>query len=97
MLVTTAALACGQSGFTVDFANCTEFAGVGPIDFDTASGLVPAPLHTANVSNGTNAQPTAAIVVRATSCGAVKVNNGPAKPTNISQVGVEIVAPDNTG
>ncbi len=85
-------LTSAQTPFTVDFANCTEFAGVGPIDFSRASALVPSPLQAASV--GTN---TGAIVVRATSCAGVKVNNGPSVPTNISQIGVEIVPPDNTG
>jgi hypothetical protein len=40
---------------------------------------------------------TAAIVVRATSCSAVQVNGGAPVPTNISQIGVEIVPPDGTG
>jgi hypothetical protein len=28
-------------GFYVDFVNCSEFAGVGPVDLATASALVP--------------------------------------------------------
>jgi hypothetical protein len=60
-----------------------------------AASLVPAPFSVlqivaANVS-------TAAIVVRATSRASVRVNGGDPVPTNMSQIGVEIVAPDGTG
>ena len=92
-----AGLACAQSSFTVDFSQCTEFAGVGPIDYAKASALVPSPLQAANVADPTNPQPNGAIVVRATSCESVKINSGPAKATNLSQIGVEITPPDNTG
>ncbi len=81
----------GGRGFTVDFSQCTEFAGVGPVDYGKASALVPSPF--AALPAGT----TGAIVVRATSCAGVKVNGGRAIPTNISQIGVEIVPPDGTG
>lgn len=37
------------------------------------------------------------IVVRAGSCVGVSVNGGPSIPSTFSQVGVEIVPPDNTG
>jgi hypothetical protein len=78
-------------GFTVDFSQCTEFAGVGPVDFATATALAPAPFVALAVGT------TGAIVVRATSCSGVKVNGGRATPTNISQIGLEIVPPDGTG
>ena len=78
-------------GFTVDFSQCTEFAGVGPIDFARASALVPAAFSTLPVGA------TAGLVVRATGCAGVSVNGGHAVPTNISQIGVEIVPPDGTG
>jgi hypothetical protein len=35
--------------------------------------------------------------VRTTSCAGVRVNGGKATPTNISQIGVELVPPDGTG
>jgi len=81
----------GGKGFVVDFTQCTEFAGVGPVDLAKASALVP-PVFTTQPA-GT----TAAIVVRATSCGDVSVNGGRPVPTIISQIGVEIVPPDGTG
>jgi hypothetical protein len=82
-------------GFSVDFSQCTEAVGVGPVSLAKASALVPAPF-TALPIVATPAT-TAAIVVRATSCAGVQVNGGAAVPTNISQIGVEIVAPDGTG
>jgi len=78
-------------GFHVDFFNCTEFAGVGPVDFARASALVPSVFTTLLVGS------TGGIVVRATSCADVSVNGGHKTPTLISQVGVEIVPPDGTG
>jgi hypothetical protein len=82
-------------GFSVDFSQCTEAVGVGPVSLAKASALVPAPFQVLPIA-ATPAS-TAAIVVRATNCAGVRVNGGPARPTNISQIGVEIVAPDNTG
>jgi len=78
-------------GFTVDFSQCTEFAGVGPVDFARASALVPSVFTTLPVGT------TGGIVVRATSCASVKVDGGRGIPTNVSQIGVEIVPPDGTG
>jgi len=78
-------------GFSVDFWQCTEFAGVGPVDFATASRLVEPAFTTLAVGS------TAAIVVRATSCASAQVNRGAGVPAIISQIGIEIVAPDGTG
>jgi len=39
----------------------------------------------------------AAIVVRATSCQGVAVGQSPAQPTELSQIGINLVAPDGTG
>src|SRR5436190_6641069 len=82
-------------GFSVDFSQCTEAVGVGPVSLMKAATLVPAPFSVLPIA----AVPmsTAAIVVRATSCESVRVNGGGAAPTNISQIGVEIAAPDGTG
>jgi hypothetical protein len=77
--------------FTVDFAGCTEFAGVGPVDLAAAQALVPSGFTTLTVGSG------GAIVVRATACDSFVVNGGAAQPGIISQIGVEIVPPDNTG
>ncbi|HKE28039.1 MAG TPA: hypothetical protein VKB88_37055 [Bryobacteraceae bacterium] len=78
-------------GFTVDFSQCTEFAGVGPVNFAKAAALVPQAFTTLAVSG------TGAIVVRATSCAGASVNGGRSVATTISQIGVEIVPPDGTG
>jgi hypothetical protein len=81
----------GARGFSVDFSQCTEFAGVGPVDFTRASSLVQPAFTTLPVGS------TAGIVVRATRCASAQVNGGPGVPTIISQIGIEIVPPDGTG
>src|SRR6516165_548663 len=80
-------------GFSVDFSQCTEFAGVGPVDLAKASSLVQPAFTTLPVGS------TAAIVVRATRCASahINANGGPGIPTTISQIGIEIVPPDGTG
>jgi hypothetical protein len=84
-----------HTAFSVDFANCTEFAGVGPVTFAKAASLVPSLFTTFPTS--TSGPATGGIVVRATSCAGVKINGGFSVPTAISQIGVEIVSPDGTG
>ncbi len=92
LLATSLAWASPAGGaFAVDFSQCTEFAGVGPVDLGRASALVPSVFTTLAIGT------TAGIVVRATSCAGVRVNGGRAVPTSISQIGVEIVPPDGTG
>jgi len=61
------------------------------VDFARASSLVQPAFTTLQVGS------TAAIVVRATSCASAQVNGGAGVPTIISQIGIEIVAPDGTG
>jgi len=78
-------------GFSVDFTQCTEFVGVGPVDFSRASSLVQSVFTTLPVGS------TAAIVARATSCASAQVNGGVGVPTIISQIGIEIASPDGTG
>src|SRR5215467_7801965 len=78
-------------GFSVDFSQCTEFAGVGPVDFGRASSLVQPAFTTLQAGSA------AAIVVRATSCASARVDGGGGVPTIISQIGIEIVPPDGTG
>jgi hypothetical protein len=66
--------------------------GVGPVNFAKASALVPSvfsALSTGSLTGG--------LVVRGTNCAGVQVNGGRSAPTNISQIGVEINAPDGTG
>jgi len=81
----------GARGFSVDFSQCTEFVGVGPVDFARASSLVQPAFTTLPVGS------TAAIVVRATSCASVQVDGGVGVRTIISQIGIEITPPDGTG
>jgi len=93
-LMVTPSLVKGEPfprGFYADFVTCTEFAGVGPVDLAKATALVPAPFTTLTVGS------TGGIVVRATSCEELSVNGGRKVPTNISQIGIEIVPPDGTG
>lgn len=78
-------------GFSVDFSQCTEFAGVGPVDFARASSLIQPAFTTLRAGS------SAAIVVRATSCAGAQVDGGSIVPTIISQIGIEIVPPDGTG
>jgi hypothetical protein len=81
----------GPQGFSVDFSQCTEFAGVGPVDFARASALVQPAFTTLPVGS------TAAIVVRSASCAGAQVNGGAGIPTVVSHIGIEIVPPDGTG
>jgi hypothetical protein len=78
--------------FNVQFAGCTEFVGWGPVSLEVAQPLVPAGYVIAGAANG-----QAAIVVRATSCEAVSVDHSSAQPTELSQIGINLVTPDGTG
>jgi hypothetical protein len=78
--------------FTVHFAGCTEFAGWGPVSLAKAQPLVPPGYVIAGAAMG-----QAAIVVRATSCDGVSIGQSPAQPTVLSQIGINLVAPDGTG
>lgn len=78
--------------FTVHFAECTEFVGWGPVSLAKAQPLVPAGYVIAGAAMG-----QAAIVVRATSCQAVSIGQSPAQPTELSQIGINVVAPDGSG
>jgi hypothetical protein len=88
-----APLASADTGsFKVHFAGCTEFVGWGPISLAVAQPLVPAGYMIAGATNG-----QAAIVVRATSCEDVGVDQAPAQATQLSQIGINLVPPDGTG
>jgi len=78
--------------FTVHFAGCTEFAGWGPVSLAKAQPLVPPGYVIAGAGPG-----QAGIVVRATSCEGVSIGQSPAQPTVVSQIGINLVAPDGTG
>jgi hypothetical protein len=78
--------------FTVHFAGCTEFVGWGPVSLDEAQPLVPTGYVIAGAAMG-----QASIVVRATSCQSVAIGQSAAQPTELSQIGINLVAPDGTG
>jgi hypothetical protein len=78
--------------FKVHFAGCTEFVGWGPVSLAAAQPLVPAGYVIAGAADG-----QAAIVVRATSCEDVSVDDSSAQPTELSQIGINLVPPDGTG
>jgi len=78
--------------FSVHFAGCTEFAGWGPVSLAKAQPLVPAGYAIAGAATG-----QAAIVVRATSCESVAIGQSPGRPTEVSQIGINLVPPDGTG
>jgi hypothetical protein len=92
MLAFAATAAWADQPLTINFTQCTEFAGVGPVNYANASALVPRQFTALSTGVG-----TAGIVVRAGSCTGVSVNGGHSIPTVFSQVGVEIVPPDKTG
>ena len=93
LFITATYGASAETGsFTVHFAGCTEFAGWGPVSLAEAQPLVPAGYVIAGAAMG-----QAAIVVRATSCLGVAVGQSPAQPTELSQIGINLVAPDGTG
>ena len=85
-------VSAGAPSFKVQFAGCTEFVGWGPVSLAAAQPLVPAGYVIAGATNG-----QAAIVVRATSCEGVSVDKSPAEATELSQIGINLVAPDGTG
>jgi len=91
-LALAATAAWADQPLTINFKNCTEFAGVGPVNYAKASALVPSKFTALQTGVGTGG-----VVVRAGSCAGVSVNGGPSIPSTFSQVGLEIVPPDNTG
>jgi hypothetical protein len=93
LCLSTTTVAVAETGsFTVHFTGCTEFAGLGPVALAEAQLLVPAGYVIAGAAMG-----QAAIVVRATSCQGVAIGQSAAQPTELSQIGINLVAPDGTG
>jgi hypothetical protein len=90
--LTFSAAAQSRNDFSVDFTNCSEFAGEGPVSLAAAKPLVPEEFTINGASSG-----TANIVVRATSCASITVNGRDPRPTSLSQIGINIVPPDGTG
>lgn len=68
--------------FKAQFAGCSEFVGWGPVPLAAAQPLVPSRYVIAGAANG-----QAAIVVRATSCEGVSVDQSRSQPTKLSQIG----------
>jgi hypothetical protein len=91
-LLAAPSISADSRSFNVQFAGCTEFVGWGPVSLAAAQPLVPAGYVIAGATDG-----QAAIVVRATSCEEVSVDQSAAQPTELSQIGVNLVAPDGTG
>lgn len=88
----TSTVSADTGSFTVHFTGCTEFAGWGPVSLAEAEPLVPSGYTIAGAEMG-----QASIVVRATSCQGVSIGQSAARPTEISQIGINLVAPDGTG
>lgn len=85
-------LAADNRGFPVQFQNCVEFVGTGPVSLAKAQALVPAPFVVAADTNG-----DATIVARAARCASVKVDGFEAVPGIVSHIGIIVVSPDGTG
>ena len=75
----------------VDLTNCTEFAGVAPINEIQARALVPSRYQL--VVSGSKAS----LVVRVSDCQEVSVNGHPGKPGRVAHIGIELISPDGTG
>ena len=85
-------LASPPRNFTAHLTDCSEFVGWGPIALADAKPLVPTGYTIAGAATG-----TAAIVVRVTHCASLQVHGTPPIPTNLSQIGINLVSPDGTG
>lgn len=77
--------AAKQTDFGVDFAACSEVAGIGFVPRANARPLVPAKYELAG-----NAQ-SAVLVARAVHCDAVSVDGQAARPTTLIQIGISVV------
>lgn len=80
--------ALGNMDFDVDFADCSEFAGIGFVPRANAAPLVPAGYELAGTAEN------AVIVARVASCNAVSVNGKKASPGTVGQIGISLVGPD---
>jgi hypothetical protein len=82
--------ALGGRDLSVDFSNCTEFAGIGFVPAANARPLVPARYVLAG--DATNAL----IVVRTARCDQTLVDGLRLHPGTLSQIGISLVGPDTT-
>jgi hypothetical protein len=79
-------------GFSADFTNCSEFAGLGPVaNTPLATSLVPAHFTTLLESGQVT------IVIRASNCEGVSVNGSKPVRTTLSHIGIGVVSPDGSG
>jgi len=80
-----------NSTLQVDLNNCTEFAGVAPINETQARALTPGKYQL--VTNDSEAS----LVVRVSDCQEVSVNGQPGRPGRVAHIGIELMSPDGTG
>jgi len=92
ILSTGLAFAQGNRNFPVQFQNCVEYVGTGPIPLAQAQAFVPSPFVIATDTAG-----DATFVVRAARCASVKVDGFDAMPGIVSHIGVSVISPDGTG
>lgn len=77
--------AAKQTDFGVDFASCSEVAGIGFVPRVNARPLVPARYELAGDAHN------AVLVARAVHCDAVSVDGQAARPTTLIQIGIRVV------
>jgi len=85
-------ISVSEREFSVDFTNCSEYAGLAPVPLSPARDLVPKPYAIAGAETG-----SAMLVVRTAQCEAVRVEATQAQPGVVSQVDINIVSPNGTG
>ena len=78
-------------GFTASLKNCTELIGFGPVPFAAARALVPASYILVPFDG------SAGLVIRASRCEAVGVDNSVEKAALVAQIGIAVISPDGTG
>lgn len=79
--------AAKETDFAVDFASCSEVAGIGNVPRANARPLVPAKYELAGTAE------SAVLVARAVKCGAVSVDGKAARPTTLIQIGISVEGP----
>lgn len=84
------ASALSDKDFDVDFAGCSEFAGIGFVPRANAEPLVPAGYTLAGDAQN------AVIVVRVASCNSVAVDGKKPRSGIVAQIGISLVGPDST-
>ncbi len=77
-----------SKSFDVDFANCSEFAGIGSVPRANALPLVPSGYTLVGDSN------SATLVVRVAHCESVSIDGKPPKAATVSQIGIGVTHMD---